>query len=60
MYEDAPLREGQRATAKNRINAMRREFYKENKDEINAQKREAYAKRQEELNSSQATEHVVN
>jgi hypothetical protein len=60
MYEDAPLREGQRATAKNRINAMRREFYKENKDEINAQKREAYARRQEELNSSQATEHVVN
>lgn len=30
-----------------RINAMRREIYAENRDEINAQKRAAYAKRQE-------------
>ena len=47
-------------SAKDRINAMRREFYKENKDKINEQKREAYARRQEELNSSQATEYKVN
>lgn len=58
MYYDAPLQEGQRATSKNRINAMRREFYKENKDRINEQKRDAYAKRQE-LNSSRATEHDI-
>ena len=58
MYYDAPLQEGQRATSKNRINAMRREFYKENKDKINEQKREAYAKRQE-LNSSRATEYDI-
>lgn len=58
MYYDAPLQEGQRATSKNRINAMRREFYKENKDKINEQKRDAYAKRQE-LNSSRATEHDI-
>ena len=31
-----------------RINAMRREIYAENRDEINAQKRAAYAKRQAE------------
>ena len=30
-----------------RVNAMRREYYAENKDRINAQKREAYAKRKE-------------
>lgn len=44
--------------AKDRINAMRREFYKENKDRINEQKRDAYAKRQE-LNSSRATEYDI-
>lgn len=54
MYYDAPL-DGQRATGKNRINAMRREFYAENKEEINAQKRSAYAKRQE-LEASAAEE----
>lgn len=54
MYYDAPL-DGQRATGKNRINAMRREFYVDNKETINAQKRSAYAKRQE-LNSSKAEE----
>lgn len=46
MYHDPPnLREGERPTAKNRINAMRREFYAENKDKINEQKRDAYALR---------------
>lgn len=45
-------------SAKDRINAMRREFYKENKDRINEQKRDAYAKRQE-LNSSRATEYDI-
>lgn len=43
------------STPKARINAMRREFYAENKEEINAQKRDAYAKR-EERNSSEAEE----
>ena len=42
-------------SSKDKINAMRRKFYKENKDEINAQKRSAYAKRKE-LNSSLAEE----
>jgi len=42
-------------TPKARINAMRREFYAENRAEINAQKRSAYEKRQE-LNSSAAEE----
>lgn len=42
-------------TPRQKINAMRREFYAENKDEINAQKRSAYEKRQE-LNSSTAEE----
>ena len=32
---------------KDRINAMRRQFYAENRDEINAQKRAAYALRVE-------------
>jgi len=41
--------------AKDRINAMRREFYKENSEKINAQKRDAYAKRKER-ESSRATE----
>ena len=50
MYDDA---EGRTPTQK--INAMRREFYAENKEEINAQKRSAYAKR-EELNGSAAEE----
>ena len=50
MYYDA---DGN--TPKQRINAMRREFYAENKDKINAQKRSAYAKRKE-LESSEAEE----
>lgn len=50
MYENA---EG--STPQEKINAMRREFYEENKEEINAQKRSAYEKRQE-LNSSAAEE----
>lgn len=54
MYYDAPL-DGEAATPKNRINAMRREIYKQNADEINAQKRDAYAK-QKERESSEAEE----
>lgn len=50
LYADAPGK-----TAKDRINAMRREFYAENKSEINAQKRSAYAKRRER-NASAAEE----
>ena len=53
MYEGA---DGSTPNAK--INAMRREFYAENKDEINAQKRSAYAKRAE-LNGSAAEEFDV-
>lgn len=49
-YDDADGR-----TATEKINAMRREFYAENKERINAQKRSAYAKRKE-LNSSEAEE----
>lgn len=56
MYYDAPLKEGQRASAKNHINALRRQFYAENKEEINLQKRIAYGKRVEMLNSSAAEE----
>ena len=61
MYRNAPLDEwntpngeppkgdegAEKNTPKNRINAMRREFYAENKKEINAQKREAYTERNE-------------
>lgn len=54
MYYGADL-DGESPNAKNRINALRREFYAENRDEINAQKRSAYAKRIE-LNSSKAEE----
>lgn len=39
-------------TPKQRINAMRREFYQENKDKINEQKRSAYAKRKERESSA--------
>lgn len=59
MYYDAPLEEGQKITAKNRLNALRRQIYAKNKDEINEQKRSAYEKR-EELNSSKAEEANVN
>lgn len=53
MYDNASD-----GTPKDKINAMRREFYQENKDEINAQKREAYQKR-EELNEPSAEEKNV-
>jgi uncharacterized protein VirK/YbjX len=39
-------------TPTQKINAMRREFYAENKEEINAQKRDAYAKRKERESSA--------
>lgn len=57
MYYGADL-DGEAPSAHNRINAMRREFYAENKDEINAQKRSTYAKRIER-DSSQAEEKNV-
>ena len=60
MYYDAPLLEGQKENAKNRINAMRRQAYAKNKDEINANKRMNYAERQERLNSSEAEEIEAN
>jgi hypothetical protein len=50
MYEDA---DGNTPTQ--RINALRREFYAENKETINEQKRSAYAKRRER-DSSEAEE----
>lgn len=40
------------STPTEKINAMRREFYAENKEEINAQKRSAYEKRQERDSSA--------
>lgn len=43
MYEDAPG-----ATPGAKINAMRRDFYAEDKERINAQKRAAYAERRAE------------
>ena len=72
MYYDAPLEEwntpdgkppkghlwSEAPTPKNRINAMRREIYAENKDKINAQKRDAYEK-QKERESSRAEEKDV-
>lgn len=45
----------QKGTPKQKINAMRREAYAENREKINAQKRSAYEKRKE-LNSSEAEE----
>lgn len=53
MYDGA---EG--GTPKDKINAMRRQFYAENREEINAQQRSAYEKRAE-LNSSAAEEFGV-
>lgn len=47
MYEDAGGK-----TPKERINAMRREFYAQNSERINAQKRSAYEKRRERENSA--------
>ena len=51
MYEDADPG----GSSQDKINAMRREAYAENKEEINAQKRSAYEKRKE-LESSKAEE----
>lgn len=59
MYYGADL-DGQKDTSKNRINALRREFYAKNKEEINANKRMNYAERRERLNSSEAEEINVN
>lgn len=53
MYDDA---DGN--TPQERINALRRQFYAENKETINEQKRSAYAKR-EERESSEAEEITV-
>ena len=47
MYDGAEGR-----TPEEKINAMRREFYAENKEEINAQKRDAYEKRKERESSA--------
>lgn len=58
MYYDAPL-DGKAPTSQNRINALRREAYAQNKEKINVQKRAAYQKRKE-LNSSKAEEIKVN
>lgn len=52
IYDNAPLEEGQRPTAKNKLNAMRRQAYAENKEEINEQKRSAYEKRKERESSA--------
>lgn len=53
MYDNA---EGNTPTQK--INAMRRGFYQQNKETINAQKRDAYERRKE-LNNSRAEETYV-
>ena len=58
MYYGADL-DGEKPTAKNRLNALRREIYQQNKDEINAQKRSAYEKSKEK-ESSRAEEFNVN
>lgn len=58
MYYDAPL-DGQKPTSKNRINAMRREFYKKNKEKINEQKRTRYMVRKE-LKEPSAEETYIN
>jgi len=47
MYEDAEGR-----GSRQKINALRREFYAENSEEINAQKRDNYAKRLERESSA--------
>lgn len=40
------------SSPKDRVNAMRREFYAENRERINEQKRDAYSKRQERESSA--------
>lgn len=57
MYYDADL-EGDRPTPDNRINALRRQFYEQNREKILAQKRAAYEK-SAELESSAAEEENV-
>lgn len=57
IVQDSSL-DGEAPSAQNRINAMRREFYAENRERINAQKRDAYQKRRE-LESSAAEEKNV-
>lgn len=52
MYNNAPVPEYAAKSAKNKLNAMRREAYAHNKEEINAQKRSAYAKRKERESSA--------
>lgn len=47
MYDDAEGR-----SSRDKINAMRRQFYAENSEEINEQKRDNYAKRQERESSA--------
>jgi hypothetical protein len=49
------LYDSKSGTPEEKINAMRRQFYAENKEKINEQKRSAYEKRKE-LNSSEAEE----
>ena len=70
MYKEAPLDlwntpdgkppaddEGaEKSTPKNRINAMRREFYAENRDKINEQQRIAYHEREERRRAQKAAE----
>ena len=59
MYYGADL-DGEKPNSKNRINALRREFYAKNKEKINENKRINYAERQQRLNSSVAEETNVN
>lgn len=51
-YKHALDPEGAVGSGKDKINALRRKFYKENKEKINEQKRSAYAKRKERESSA--------
>ena len=55
ILENSPLNEGEADTRKNRLNAVRRRLYAENREKILAQKRSAYEK-SKELESSAAEE----
>lgn len=55
MYYGVNL-DGEKPTAKNRVNALRRQFYAQNKEAINENKRINYAERKERLNNSKAEE----
>ena len=48
IWDNAPVPDYAKGTAKNKLNALRREQYAQHKDEINAQKRAAYEKRKED------------